>query len=682
MASRAPRLSVVCVLRGDATIACLDHGATDTEFVVVGPTAPHGPPGVQHVRCTSGSLARGLNRGLREAKGEYLLLIDPQYRVPVGTFDACVRVLQAQQASGFALLGCPLRRPDGNPLPARHPIMVWPRLRNAIFDNRLLRKVMQPFRGPSPDTTDNGGQRSCEVTAVQGCFLLFHRSLLAEVGPLDPDFAGQAALLEWQYRVRCRGYRIWFSADVHVVSEDQEAVSLLDERLDRALCVLKLYRGRGYATYVGLRHFNNLCHLLAFPWFDSQQRCEIREELSIARRTGAFELSLPLLYAPHFASAWSPLSSRPGSHPESPLPGGPEPWSPEDLTALEPLTGRASAAPGAVQTIRANTGPARKGLQTPVLLLIFNRPDLVEKQLKLLREVQVRNLFVVADGPRPHHTTDTTTCLASRELLAGIDWDCRLETQLLPSNLGCHELIPRAISWFFRRVEFGIIIEDDCLADPSFFPMCADLGKRYSASKVMAIAGSNFQRGRHRGEPQASYYFSRYTDMWGWASWRRAWRHYRHGLPGLEEFLRSGQLEQITGSRQMAGLWARRLRQVASEPRWDYHWIYSIWRNDGLCVFPNQNLISNVGFREDGTTVTPSMKGPFSEMPVHKLGPLRHPTRLVVDRQADAFVTHGRFGLEELLLPAVPGTWLARLQHLVASWHGVQDPFRETRSRP
>ncbi len=664
-AARPPRLSVITALRGDP---CPHAASAEVELIAVGPADVPLPPGARHVPCASSSLARRLNRGLREARGEYLLLLDPGYEVPPGTFEACLRSLGEQHGSGVAVLGCRVRGSDG-PLA---PIAAWPLLGRAIYRNRLFGRALRALR-PPPDDVPPGALASGPVTAVRGCFLLFHRSLLAEVGPLDPDFEGGAALLEWQYRVRCRGYGIWFEARACVTATSEAPPCPARERLDRALWVLKLYHHRGYATWFGLRTLDTLCGLLGYPMFDARQRREIRAELALAGRTGTLEAALPLLYAPHFASAWRPLSPRARSAREAPIPCAPRPWSPAELAT------RVSAGDRCWQMARPlagePAGAAGGGLATPVLLLVFNRPDLVERQLAVLREVGVERLFVVADGPRPHCPADAARCRETRELLEGFD-GCTVLRRFLPVNLGCHELIPRAVSWFFQQVDFGIILEDDCLAHPDFFRLCTELGARYADTEVMAIAGSNFQRGRHRGEPGASYYFSRYGDMWGWASWRRAWQHYRHGLPGLGGFLRSGALEDIAGSRRMGGLWARRLRQVASEPRWDYHWLYTIWRKGGLCVFPNRNLVSNLGFREDGTTITPMMRGPFSEIPVEALGPLRHPRRIAVDRQADAFATHGRFGLEELLRPAVPETWLAKLHRRLAAGHGLGPPVR------
>lgn len=161
----------------------------------------------------------------------------------------------------------------------------------------------------------------------------------------------------------------------------------------------------------------------------------------------------------------------------------------------------------------------------PTLFLIFNRPDLTAEAFSRIREAAPSQLFVAADGPCAGHPEDENLCQQARDVATRVDWDCDVHTLFRDENLGCKEAVSSAITWFFEHVEAGIILEDDCVPDLSFFPYCGKLLSRYAEDeRIFAIGGNNFQpQGR---EYTASYYYSVYVHIWGWATWRRAWKHY------------------------------------------------------------------------------------------------------------------------------------------------------------
>jgi len=164
-------------------------------------------------------------------------------------------------------------------------------------------------------------------------------------------------------------------------------------------------------------------------------------------------------------------------------------------------------------------------LKTPVLFLVFNRPDTTRRVFEAIRAARPARLFLVADGPRERQPDDKEKCERVRYIATDIDWDCEVKTLFRKENLGCKNGVSSAIDWFFSHVDEGIILEDDCLPTESFFWFCEELLRRYrNDSRVMQICGSNFLRGWQRNND--SYYFSGYGPIWGWASWRRAWIYY------------------------------------------------------------------------------------------------------------------------------------------------------------
>ena len=252
------------------------------------------------------------------------------------------------------------------------------------------------------------------------------------------------------------------------------------------------------------------------------------------------------------------------------------------------------------------------GLKTPVLFIIFNRPDTTPRVLDAIRLVAPKHLFVAADGPRENRP-DEEKCKATRDIIRHVDWDCEVKTLFQEKNLGCGPGPSTAINWFFQNVEQGIILEDDCLPHPDFFRFCEELLDYYRDNeRIMEITGDNFQFGRKRGN--ASYYFSKYTHNWGWATWRRAWRHYDYGLIDAD----------------------------LAKHVWDIQWMKSVAKNNGLTIVPNVNLVSNIGFDPEATHTAHAAR--YASLPTGSLTfPLVHPKIIAPNKAADRHDLHYRF---------------------------------------
>ncbi|WP_075082016.1 hypothetical protein [Mariniblastus fucicola] len=273
---------------------------------------------------------------------------------------------------------------------------------------------------------------------------------------------------------------------------------------------------------------------------------------------------------------------------------------------------------------------------TPILFCIFNRPELTARVFRSIRERRPATLYIASDGPRALHPGDDAKVAAAREIVSEIDWPCEVRTRFLQNNLGCKHAISSAVSWAFEQSEELIILEDDCLPDPSFYGYCSNLLDRYrDVEKVMMVSGNNFQRSRRS---DASYYFSRWTHIWGWATWKRAWQHFDVDVSSWPQLKRSRQLQAIFPDSAEYAHWSRTLdMQHAGEiDTWDFPWAYAVWANNGLSILPEKNLVTNIGFGSDAThTIDPESK--LADIPACDLGPMLHPIDIVVNEAADRY---------------------------------------------
>jgi len=239
--------------------------------------------------------------------------------------------------------------------------------------------------------------------------------------------------------------------------------------------------------------------------------------------------------------------------------------------------------------------------ETPILFLIFNRPELTARVFAAIREVKPAKLYVAADGPRPEKVGEWKRCAEARGVLEKIDWDCEARTLLRDDNLGCGHAVSEAITWFFEQEEEGIILEDDCSPDASFFPFCAEMLARFREDdRVGSISGDNFfPPALHSAQP---YHFSKYTQIWGWATWRRFWKKYDFHLTGeLEEWERI--IRGVNPNENQARYWIEIFKAMKSGliDTWDYQVMFSAWRSGLVHIYPSKNLILNIGYGADAT---------------------------------------------------------------------------------
>lgn len=253
--------------------------------------------------------------------------------------------------------------------------------------------------------------------------------------------------------------------------------------------------------------------------------------------------------------------------------------------------------------------------ETPILFLIFNRPETTMEVFNKIKQVKPSKLYVGADGPRKNRADDRELCQQTRDILRQINWKCEVHKLFREENLGCAKAISQAVTWFFDNEDMGIILEDDCVPHPDFFPYCQEMLIRYrNEARIMFISGTNFISNIKK--PETSYYFSRLADVWGWASWKRAWAKYDLSIQdwpiGSQKLLNDSYFHGFREYREILMYSLDNLYEVENPNTWDYQWAYCILMNDGLCVVPRENLISNIGVNgvhfNDGNTLGLGMK--------------------------------------------------------------------------
>lgn len=275
-------------------------------------------------------------------------------------------------------------------------------------------------------------------------------------------------------------------------------------------------------------------------------------------------------------------------------------------------------------------------MHTPVLLIIFNRFDTTQQVITKLREALVPKLYIYCDGPRRNKVGEAEQLKdVQNKVLKAIDWPCEVITNFKIENEGPRLAIGHAVSWLFETEEQGIILEHDCVPHLSFFNFCETLLQHYANDeRIMHISGDNFQFGKWRGD--GSYYFSRLTHIWGWATWKRAWKYYDVNMSLYPMFNNHHTLNDIFNHNRSIKYWNNIFELTFSKKinTWDYQWSFAVWSQNGLAILPNLNLVSNVGFDANALNTT-NPSNILSNIEAKEISQISHPKMVIPDLNAD-----------------------------------------------
>ena len=280
-------------------------------------------------------------------------------------------------------------------------------------------------------------------------------------------------------------------------------------------------------------------------------------------------------------------------------------------------------------------------MNTPVLLIHFNRPESTRRQLEALRPVAPQRVWVLCDGPRAGRAGEVEQVAAVRRQLDHLPWRCEVKRLYRDEHLGCFRSISDGITWFLEECGAGIIVEDDVIPDPSFFSFCEEMLLKYAdAADVFAISGHH-----RRPKPldlNEDYGFSNYFECWGWATWQRAWNHFDPTLSAWRERETWDSIcKRVFRNYRARAYWTWIFRQVDQQRRdsWAYRFLLTIWKQHGCVIIPKINLTENIGFTAEGTQTAH-----FSGLEVsasEQSFPLNHPRVIAINPKIDKWFEDG-----------------------------------------
>ena len=277
--------------------------------------------------------------------------------------------------------------------------------------------------------------------------------------------------------------------------------------------------------------------------------------------------------------------------------------------------------------------------ETPILFLIFNRPESTRKVFEEIKKIKPTKFFIAADGPRSDKPGEKQLCEETRGIVNNIDWDCDFKLLFRNENLGCGLAVSQAISWFFSQVEFGIILEDDCFPHPDFFSYCEELLIKFNKNqKVMFSGANNFQDGKEYGN--ASYYFSKHNHIWGWATWKYVWDNYDLQLAGIYTLRMIWKLLITFRLSPLPVIYYLHKFILAKKGKlstWDYQLTLTLWNINAISIIPNNNLVTNLGIGIESTHTGIESSDLFIPLYPETIKPLVHNDNIKMNFKADRY---------------------------------------------
>lgn len=274
-----------------------------------------------------------------------------------------------------------------------------------------------------------------------------------------------------------------------------------------------------------------------------------------------------------------------------------------------------------------------------ILFIIFNRPDTTKRVFDAIRIAKPPRLYIAADAPRAGNITDLQNCKDARATTEQVDWPCEVKRLYQTKNLGCSFGPRAAFDWFFSNEEEGIILEDDCVPHQDFFIFASEMLNRYrNDERIISINGSNLGYQLNNGE---SYIYSRFMNMWGWATWAdrareidyslSTWKKVRQPIWFLYRHMRQHLFDTDINWYKY---WQHKFDSTVTKVTitwWDWQWIYHQLIHRRLSIVPTVNLVTNIGFNRDATHTqekeNPSANIQTQSMPL----PIKHPLQIKPD---------------------------------------------------
>ena len=239
-------------------------------------------------------------------------------------------------------------------------------------------------------------------------------------------------------------------------------------------------------------------------------------------------------------------------------------------------------------------------INTPVLLIAFNRPNTTQKVFDEIKKNKPSKFYFAVDAPRNGNISDEINCKLVQEIANQVDWECEFHKRFSNINQGCGPGPYNAITWAFENEDRLIILEDDCVPAQSFFNYCDELLEKYkNDTRIWLISGNQFNE--EAVKTNHSYFFSKYGHTWGWATWKRCWEQMDLKMSNYPLIIEQDLFKSAFRTKKEARFFEKIYNEIYYDRTsmshiWDFQFAFYLLSNNHLSIVPSKNLVKNIGY--------------------------------------------------------------------------------------
>ena len=282
----------------------------------------------------------------------------------------------------------------------------------------------------------------------------------------------------------------------------------------------------------------------------------------------------------------------------------------------------------------------KSGIDIPVYLNFFNRPETFSLVFEAVKQARPSKLFLSCDGPRQGNEIDKENIAACQGIAEDIDWECDVHKNYSETNLGCGMRMNSGISWAFGFVDRLIVLEDDCVPSQDFFAFCFELLERYKDDDRIYMIDAMNHLIEYSDTPN-SYFFGP-GCCWGWATWKRAWEQMDFQMSFInDEYSMRCVERKYPFYREAIKTGKERVQLLNSGKRltsWTYQSGMAMALQNQMAIIPRVNLVTNIGLTADSTHAVNNLKKldkktrAYFNLPIKRMEfPLIHPEYVIED---------------------------------------------------
>ena len=255
----------------------------------------------------------------------------------------------------------------------------------------------------------------------------------------------------------------------------------------------------------------------------------------------------------------------------------------------------------------------------PIALFGYKRPEHLTRTLEALQAsplARASELHVFSDGPK--HSEDRLAVEQVRTLVRKIKGFVQVLVHERVGNLGLAQSVIEGVTELSRTYGRVIVLEDDLVVAPGFLTFMNQALQRYQDEpKIMQVSGYMFPVAH--SERVGSTFLCRVPASWGWGTWERAWKSLDLDSAKLLSLLQDESKQYEFNVKGAYPYFEHLKHQVEGKMDvWGVRWYASMFVAGGLCLYPGQSMVQNIGMDGSGVhcSVTSTFSGKVADHPI------------------------------------------------------------------